>query len=126
MKRSSFLARTLLTRFDAREAELRRMIASERESTDNDPAADPVNGPGDPADRAFVIARLAHEDRMIEHYLEEIDAIVAARERVENGTFGICIECGETIDPRRLGVAPTAVRCAECQQRYEHGRALRH
>jgi RNA polymerase-binding transcription factor DksA len=126
MKRPSIPPPTLLSRFDAREAELRRMITSERESTDNDPAADPVSEPGDLADRAFETARLAREDRMIEHYLEEIDAIAAARERVANGTFGICVECGETIDPRRLDVAPTAVRCAECQKRYEHGRTLRH
>jgi DnaK suppressor protein len=126
MKRSSILARTLLSRFAAREAELQRMIASERESMNNNPAMEPIREPADQADLAFETAWLTHKGHMIEHYLKEIDAIAAARERVDNGTFGICIECGETIDPRRLGVAITAVRCAECQRSHEYRRALRH
>jgi DnaK suppressor protein len=37
-----------------------------------------------------------------------------ALERIEQGEFGDCLECGEPIDPRRLEVDPTATRCIDC------------
>ncbi|MDI3342078.1 MAG: TraR/DksA C4-type zinc finger protein [Sphaerobacter sp.] len=56
--------------------------------------------------------------------LTEIDREVAdideALARLERGTYGVCIDCGELIDPARLKALPTAVRCLRCQTHYEH------
>jgi DnaK suppressor protein len=48
---------------------------------------------------------------------EEQSDIAAAFERMEHGTFGICIDCGTKIDPGRLDVIPVAKRCLTCQLR---------
>ena len=46
--------------------------------------------------------------------LTEITAIEAALERIEQGTYGQCIICGEAISPERLDIIPTAVKCKKC------------
>ena len=48
--------------------------------------------------------------------LKEIDE---ALERIEEGTYGICEECGEPISIKRLEVKPTALYCVECKSRLE-------
>jgi DnaK suppressor protein len=37
--------------------------------------------------------------------------------RLEAGTYGICQECGQVIDPDRLEVVPSAVLCVDCQRK---------
>lgn len=49
----------------------------------------------------------------------EIAAIDAALKRIEDGTYGICIDCGKAIAPARLEVAPESERCIDCQSRLE-------
>jgi len=44
----------------------------------------------------------------------EIQQIQAALERIENGTYGLCIGCGDPIPMARLVAFPTAVRCVDC------------
>ncbi len=46
--------------------------------------------------------------------LVEIEAITAALDRIENGTFGECMECGDMISEERLNIMPTAVKCIKC------------
>ena len=41
-------------------------------------------------------------------YLKQVDM---ALERIENGTFGICVDCQQTIPVARLEAVPTATRC---------------
>ncbi|MEZ5572905.1 MAG: TraR/DksA family transcriptional regulator [Halioglobus sp.] len=43
-----------------------------------------------------------------------IAIIQAALERIENGTYGTCEECGEPIGDARLGAIPEATRCVNC------------
>lgn len=35
---------------------------------------------------------------------------------------GLCIRCGDVIDPRRLAALPMASRCIDCQKRHENNR----
>ncbi|HEU0222956.1 MAG TPA: TraR/DksA family transcriptional regulator [Paracoccaceae bacterium] len=46
--------------------------------------------------------------------LAEIRAIEAALKRVEDGTFGICVACGDPISEERLDAVPYAPRCRNC------------
>lgn len=41
--------------------------------------------------------------------------IEAAIQRLELGSYGNCIQCGEAIDPERLEVLPYAALCFYCQ-----------
>ncbi|HET9015637.1 MAG TPA: TraR/DksA family transcriptional regulator [Thermomicrobiaceae bacterium] len=54
--------------------------------------------------------------RGVDAELAEIDQ---ALQRIERGTYGRCIDCGEPIDPARLRALPTAARCFRCQERHE-------
>ncbi len=50
---------------------------------------------------------------------KEVEQIDAAIERIDNGEYGICIECGDWITPARLEALPYALRCKECQEKLE-------
>ena len=46
--------------------------------------------------------------------LVEIQQIGLALKRIEEGSYGICSQCGERIAPKRLKALPTATRCIAC------------
>ncbi len=79
-----------------------------------------IAGPsGDPGDIsvADLVAHLGHADARRD--VGELREIEAARVRLEEGTYGDCQDCGREIDFRRLRAYPAALRCIECQTRYE-------
>lgn len=51
--------------------------------------------------------------------LQEVDE---ALDRIENGTYGICEECGGPISLKRLEVRPVAKYCVPCLTKLEKGR----
>jgi DnaK suppressor protein len=51
--------------------------------------------------------------------INEGRAIEAALQRIADGKYGECIDCGNPIPRNRLEVAPEAARCIECQARFE-------
>jgi RNA polymerase-binding transcription factor DksA len=46
--------------------------------------------------------------------LAEAQAIRMALEKIENGSYGECVTCGEEIDPKRLAALPYATQCIDC------------
>lgn len=50
------------------------------------------------------------------HLLEEV---ADALERIEEGTYGECVDCQEDIPKKRLEVFPAAKRCVACKEKYE-------
>ena len=52
--------------------------------------------------------------------------IEEALERLDEGTFGTCMRCGQPINPERLEAFPYVAYCIECQtiiERQQHHRA---
>ena len=45
--------------------------------------------------------------------------ISAALKRLDDGDFGLCRECEEPINPKRLEFDPTAIYCIECASKGE-------
>ncbi|GGX67694.1 TraR/DksA family transcriptional regulator [Saccharospirillum salsuginis] len=45
----------------------------------------------------------------------EITRLKAALERCRDGHYGYCVDCDEVINPRRLELNPTALRCIRCE-----------
>lgn len=39
----------------------------------------------------------------------------AALERMRNGEFGVCVDCGDEISTARLAAKPEAALCSDCQ-----------
>ncbi len=48
-----------------------------------------------------------------------LDEVLAALERIDDGTYGDCLDCGNQIPFARLEVMPAARYCVSCQQRHE-------
>ena len=46
--------------------------------------------------------------------LAELRQIDAALGRIEDGSYGECVNCGEPIPEKRLEIVPHAPRCAKC------------
>ncbi|AKU90739.1 TraR/DksA family transcriptional regulator [Vulgatibacter incomptus] len=61
----------------------------------------------------FVLTRLSENQR------REVGQIDAAVARIDAGTYGECIDCGETIPIERLEAVPYALRDSECTRRRE-------
>jgi RNA polymerase-binding protein DksA len=47
-------------------------------------------------------------------YLKQVEL---ALERMENGTYGICVDCEQPIPVARLEAVPTATRCVPCKEK---------
>ncbi len=45
----------------------------------------------------------------------QIDDIEAAIRRIDDGSYGMCVDCGKAIPRKRLEVLPFAQRCLECE-----------
>jgi len=46
--------------------------------------------------------------------------IRAAISRINQGGYGVCLECEEPISQKRLAAVPWAALCIHCQQRADH------
>ena len=51
--------------------------------------------------------------------LQEYNMILKVLEKIDNGQYGICVDCGQTISEKRLSVYPNATRCLACQEALE-------
>ena len=53
------------------------------------------------------------------HDTAEIAAVDAALQRISDGSYGACMDCGVHIAEARLQAAPEASRCIQCQEKLE-------
>jgi DnaK suppressor protein len=53
-----------------------------------------------------------------------LDACQKALQRIENGTYGICLECGGEISESRLWANPETALCKQCQGKKEKKRRV--
>lgn len=73
----------------------------------------------DPTDRATLEADLNYNLRIKNREKKLIEKIRIALERIDNGTFGICEECGRDISIERLKARLVTTRCIECKTKEE-------
>lgn len=59
----------------------------------------------------------------VERDVREAKQLSAALARIDEGTFGRCVQCGDDFDFKRLLAHPAAARCVRCQSVYERTRA---
>ena len=65
-------------------------------------------------------------DREIDYTLEEnseqvLSSIDGALGRIDDGTYGHCVNCGHAIAQDRLAAIPWATHCIECKRLEERG-----
>ncbi|WP_284617955.1 TraR/DksA family transcriptional regulator [Aquabacterium humicola] len=109
---------SLRRQLDAREAELQREVR-EVDADDDAPSKNPHNQVEDAGELGEQERRetVRHAER--ERDIEELRQIEAARQRIAQGSYGECIDCGRDIPLARLQVQPWSARCAPCQTQAE-------
>jgi RNA polymerase-binding transcription factor DksA len=59
---------------------------------------------------------------LLSRYLDRAAALDEAKHRIDAGTYGICIACGQEISQKRLSALPEALHCTRCQEEAEKQR----
>ena len=113
----------------ARFDELRRMleerrdeIAGEVNDKIRDVRADATRGGRRPTGMNGMPEADIHGDiefALLQMKAETLTKITAALERLAEGSYGYCYECGEEIAGRRLRALPFAERCRDCEEMRE-------
>lgn len=105
-----------------REARLR----AEVEATRARGAGDPTRVAREATDRgedAESQVEFGLNDAEVARDVAELREIGEALSRLDAGRYGMCKDCDEPIDERRLAAEPFAIRCTACQGRFELARS---
>lgn len=69
----------------------------------------------DPNDRATVESGRSFELRIRDRERKLLSKIEEAINRIDEGTFGVCEDCGEDIGLKRLDARPVTTLCIDCK-----------
>lgn len=72
-----------------------------------------------PAEIASELFDVEHQLGLKKHEEHEIKEIDHALEKIKNGTYGSCENCGKEIDPKRLELLPHARYCIDCAREFD-------
>lgn len=101
-----------------RETELLAEIKSAKETSEAGVSAD-TREVDDLEDLASRHERTTLKDAEIQRDRNELADVRAALARLDDGSYGNCIDCTQLIAPSRLAAIPAAARCMECQTLFE-------
>jgi DnaK suppressor protein len=93
-------------------------ILTEAEKTISDMTDHTDNYP-DPTDRASAESDRSFELRIRDRERKLLNKIKEAIERIDNGSYGICDDCGDDIAKERLDARPVTTFCIDCKTRQE-------
>jgi RNA polymerase-binding transcription factor DksA len=72
-----------------------------------------------PADSATYLQDTDREQTMRDLVDVRRQEIQAALRRLDDGTYGRCVDCGRELSDERLDARPEAARCIDCQAKAE-------
>jgi RNA polymerase-binding transcription factor len=97
-----------------------REVRNELENSGNQHRIDLLNSePGDSGDESLANALADFNLTILDRHIDGIRDIEAALQRIRDGGYGVCIDCGEAVTFPRLMAYPTAKRCIACQEKRE-------
>ena len=73
----------------------------------------------DPSDRASMETEHINLLRIRDRERKLLSKVDEALDRMEQGSFGLCEECGEEIDLERLKIRPVTTFCIRCKETLE-------
>jgi len=102
------------------EAQLKDATAGRRlgDSIRIQQVADPLDMTQEAAERDIAVALLDRGSVLVRRLRAAID-------RIQDGSYGICLHCEEEITPKRLKAIPSAELCIGCQEMADHSRGPR-
>ena len=73
----------------------------------------------DPGDQALTATMESLRMSLQDAEVEEYRGIARALERIKEGEYGLCADCGNSISEKRLNSFPGTMRCLGCQENFE-------
>jgi DnaK suppressor protein len=104
-------------RLEERQQALRKMVSRTEEDgriADQDPAQDIADRAASSYTKEFLFSQSSNERQLL-HMVE------TALQRIREGQFGECVNCGEEINAKRLEAVPWTRYCITCQEKVEQG-----
>ena len=109
-KKQTYFKKLLNERFEELLSEANKTVSGMTSHKENLP--DPSDRASLESDRNFTLRIRDRERKLIGKIREALD-------RIENGTYGVCEECGEDISAERLKARPVTTLCIDCKKRQE-------
>ena len=109
-KKLTYFRKLLKERFEELLSEANKTVSGMTSHKENLP--DPSDRASLESDRNFTLRIRDRERKLIGKIREALD-------RIENGTYGICEDCGEDISAERLKARPVTTLCIDCKKRQE-------
>ncbi|HXV61175.1 MAG TPA: TraR/DksA C4-type zinc finger protein [Vicinamibacteria bacterium] len=106
------------------ERELER-VNREIEALKKEPRAQELESSGDntPLSDEIDAILVTEENEMrtdrLGKLLDRAAALAEAFHRIDDGTYGLCVACGNRLSSKRLAAVPEALRCTDCQEEIE-------
>jgi len=112
-KRLEYYKKKLLAR---REELLRTIARAEEEgrAADDDPTVDLADKAANSYTKEFLFGQ-TNTDRTILQLIDD------ALERMKGNDYGLCLNCQEEVQQKRLDAVPWAKHCIACQEKLEQG-----
>jgi RNA polymerase-binding transcription factor len=101
----------------AKQEEIRRTVAradQDGREADNEITQDPADRAANSYTKEFLFHQ-SDDNRRILQLIHE------ALQRANEGSYGLCVECQEDVQSKRLDAVPWARHCIECQEKQEKG-----
>jgi DnaK suppressor protein len=73
----------------------------------------------DPNDIASNLTDLERREATLDHARSQREEVLAALGRLDDGSYGRCVDCGSPLPEERLQARPEAARCLQDQVRLE-------
>lgn len=113
----------LLTERQQLQSDIFDLTRGDRSVKPADPMSDGGGLRSEQADDANVVFEAERNQGIVENAQRLLAQVDAALGRIENGTYGKCVRCGQEINPKRLEALPYAALCINCQAIVEAQRA---
>jgi DnaK suppressor protein len=75
--------------------------------------------PGDSGDESLATSLVNFNLTTLDRHIQAIRDIESTFQRIRDGEYGVCIDCGDEVAFNRLEAYPTAKRCVVCQEKRE-------
>ena len=78
--------------------------------------------PQDSADAGSILSEADRTEAILHSARSQRDEVLAALVRIEENSYGQCVDCGHEIPEGRLDARPDAARCVGCQAKHARRR----
>jgi len=109
----------LKRQIEARRAVLQAEVHADADKARGESYAELSGGVADEGDESVADLMADIDNAELSRDLTELRALEAALERIADGSYGSCTDCGQDIGYERLKAEPAALRCIDCQRVHE-------